>query len=737
MKRNGKKTILILLLMMFALASNASYTVTVIIMSGNGTVVCNGQTITKGAAGWINVNSTGSLSFTFNPADGYYLSGLKYTKGVGEDGSSYNELSKVKDGKYTTTISSDRTYMVEFSEGVPSTESPKAVDLGLSVDWANMNLGASNSVGAGNLYLWNKNQPSSEWGSNWRMPTHDEQVELATKCSWSTVTVNGTVVFKVTGPNGNYIYLPKTGWAPYYDGYTGNAQLTSSGFYWSSNTYNTSNETMCYVLSYDGSTVSYNGSYNISAIKMAIRPVSASNQSFSLSIQSSGAGTVSYDGNSITNATRTFTVIKGTSVTINFSANAGYKLSTLTVNGSNVTSSVSNNQYTIGSVTGNTTIVATFAENLQSFSVEGINYRMTSVANKTLNVGSGSYNGHVIIPANITYGGETWSVRGVESGAFNNAAITAITWNPTHAIGSNAFGNQTNPNLLLYVKAASYAPSNIQNVIANGKAKKIVLTDASSGNNFDCPEAFTAEEISYTHRSRMTTGINESRGWETIALPFPVRSITHESKGTLVPFKAYSSNHLPFWLYEWSSTGFVEAGSIEANTPYIISFPNNEHYYMDYNISGNITFSSNNVTVSKSTDTNIATGKGYRFVPNYSILGASTQIFPLNVQNDYSTHTDYYAEGSTFIKELRTVHPFEAYMMTGANNAKPAIPIFEELPTAIREIPVIDYNNEKGLRVYTMAGNLVLSSESMTLQEVLKRLPAGVYIVNGKKMVVR
>ena len=736
MKKNGKRIILLLLLMVFSLASNASYTVTVIIMSGNGTVVCNGQTVTKGAAGWINVGSNGSLSFTFNPADGYYLSGLDYTKGIGEDGSSYNELSKVKDGKYTTTISSNRTYLVEFSEGVPSTESQKAVDLGLSVDWANMNLGAVNSIGAGNLYLWNINQPSLEWGSNWRLPTHDEQVELATKCSWSTVRVNGTEVFKVTGPNGNYIYLPKTGWAPCYDGYTGETQVTASGFYWSSNTFESSNETLCYALSYDGSTLIYNNGYNISVVKMAIRPVSTSNKSCSLSIQSSGSGTVSYDGNSITNTTRTFTVYKGSSAILTFTPSSGYYLSKLTVGGTDVTSSVSNNRYTISNITANTTVVATFKAILLPFSQDGINYEVRSTADYTLNVGKGNYSGHVVIPATVTYDGDTWTVAGVVDGAFNHSGITAITWNPRTVLSNSAFGSDMNPNMLVYVQSESYAPTNVQNIVANGRAKKIVLTDAASGNDFNCPVAFTAEEISYTHRYGMTTGIGECRGWETIALPFDVKQFTHESKGKLIPFKVYSSTSAgkPFWLYELTATGFVEAEGIEANKPYIISMPNNSYYVDTYNLAGKVTFSAENVSVLATADIRKSTYGEKTFVPAFTAMAASINVYALNANNDYCTNTDYRAEGSTFIRESRSVHPFEAYMTTSSANAKREMCIFDDLPTAIREIPT---QGEKGVRIYSMSGELIMFDQNISIEEALKHLKRGVYFMNGKKMVVK
>ena len=70
----------------------------------------------------------------------------------------------------------------------------------------------------------------ASWGGSWRMPTYEEISELNTKCTWTWTSLNGTDGYKVTGPNGNSIFLPAAG---YRDGeslsYAG-----SYGVYWSS-----------------------------------------------------------------------------------------------------------------------------------------------------------------------------------------------------------------------------------------------------------------------------------------------------------------------------------------------------------------------------------------------------------------------------------------------------------------------------------------------------------------------
>ena len=71
------------------------------------------------------------------------------------------------------------------------------------------------------------------WGPSWRMPTTVQMKELINKCSWEWTTRNGIPGQLVTGPNGNSIFLPATG-------YRYNSTLYYSyfeGHYWSRDLY--------------------------------------------------------------------------------------------------------------------------------------------------------------------------------------------------------------------------------------------------------------------------------------------------------------------------------------------------------------------------------------------------------------------------------------------------------------------------------------------------------------------
>ena len=140
---------------------------------------------------------------------------------------------------------------------------PEPVDLGLSVDWATFNLGASSPGEYGDYFSWgeitNKGYYSLDsyiynydqyldmtskenisgtkydaahvrLGSGWRMPTKEECEELVNNCTWSWEQYDGgNWGMKVTALNGNSIFLPAGGYPnPSW------MQVGSYGTYWTS-----------------------------------------------------------------------------------------------------------------------------------------------------------------------------------------------------------------------------------------------------------------------------------------------------------------------------------------------------------------------------------------------------------------------------------------------------------------------------------------------------------------------
>lgn len=137
-----------------------------------------------------------------------------------------------------------------------------AIDLGLSVLWADYNVGSTNESVAGGLYGWG--DPSGEkvstdwrdyfpisdylciripydisgtksdiatmlWGKLWRMPTKGEWTELLEKCKWTKINSRRFKGYRVEGPNGKSIFLPYTGIRC-----GDNISNLDNGYYWTS-----------------------------------------------------------------------------------------------------------------------------------------------------------------------------------------------------------------------------------------------------------------------------------------------------------------------------------------------------------------------------------------------------------------------------------------------------------------------------------------------------------------------
>jgi surface protein len=303
--------------------------------------------------------------------------------------------------------------------------------------------------------------------------------------------------------------------------------------------------------------------------------------------------------------------------------------------------------------------------------------------------------------------------------------IAAIVWNADSALTTSMLDGIDNPNLLVYVTEASKAPSGIQNLVINGTAEEIVLTDASGNNNFYCPQAFTAQSISYTRNFSQTTQIDVCRGWETICLPFTVQSVRHQSHGALTPFGG-GDNGYPFWLRQLSGNGLTRATQIQANVPYLISMPNNTVYPSVYNQAGNVTFSASNVTVPV-TSAQTASGAGVTLRAAFQQVAQGSGVYALNVGEARGS----YPEGSVFEQNYRGIRPFQAY--TNHNSGTRFITLMSlglggDDATGISELRIENEELRDTLgEWYSLDGRRLDS----------KPTKKGVYIRSGKKIVIK
>ena len=119
------------------------------------------------------------------------------------------------------------------------------VDLGLPSGtlWKNANEGGDDA-------LYNYDEAVRKFGN--KLPTWKQLEELKNKCTW-TWTGNG---YKVTGPNGNSIYLPAAGYRHCNGGVD---NVGTYGDYWSSTPYGS--DTACHLYFWDsGKAYIYYGS---------------------------------------------------------------------------------------------------------------------------------------------------------------------------------------------------------------------------------------------------------------------------------------------------------------------------------------------------------------------------------------------------------------------------------------------------------------------------------------------
>lgn len=190
------------------------------------------------------------------------------------------------------------------------------VDLGLSVKWATMNIGATRPEEYGDYFAWGETKPKSDyslstykygnsikninkyctdrfygyrffkdnktildpeddaahvnWGGDWRMPTKEEQDELCENCTWTWTTLNGVNGYKVQskkiGYTDKWIFLPAAG----YRGDSGLCDVGNYGDYWSSSLY-TGNPDYAYDLYFASGEVDWGYDYRYRG--QSVRPV--------------------------------------------------------------------------------------------------------------------------------------------------------------------------------------------------------------------------------------------------------------------------------------------------------------------------------------------------------------------------------------------------------------------------------------------------------------------------------
>ena len=279
------------------------------------------------------------------------------------------------DAAYTFTIGEDVALVARFEKIRTYLNGYEYIDLGLpsGTKWAAYNVGATKPEEFGGFYAWGETEEKDDysestykfgyyttndnglikyyhyskyieeqsgvfdrevlepeddvayvkWGGGWRMPTNDECAELLENCTQEWATINGVEGCKLTGPNGNTIFLPAPGEI------SGTIRANEGmGFYWNANcgSGRTHTQTRGFYLGFRVGSYSYCGitSY-YRETGMPVRPVcgtpAAPVVNYTVSVLNNENGIVLINGENVVSAS----VAKGTEVTVTAIANDGYE----------------------------------------------------------------------------------------------------------------------------------------------------------------------------------------------------------------------------------------------------------------------------------------------------------------------------------------------------------------------------------------------------------------------------
>ena len=224
---------------------------------------------------WRLLEESGAV---FLPAAGIFISPNHFITAIEEGAHYYTSNQYDEDNAYWFgfrssyyTINYNKKHMrrsVRLVHDTIISFEPEYVDLGLSVKWATCNVGATKPEEYGNYFAWGETDSKEvydwssylwcngteesinkynttdrlttllpeddaahvNWGEEWRMPTDKEWTELRENCIWTQTMQSGINGYKVTGINGNSIFLPAAGFH-----YANGLSYTNShGDYWSS-----------------------------------------------------------------------------------------------------------------------------------------------------------------------------------------------------------------------------------------------------------------------------------------------------------------------------------------------------------------------------------------------------------------------------------------------------------------------------------------------------------------------
>lgn len=283
-----------------------------------------------------------------------------------------------------------------------------------------------------------------------------------------------------------------------------------------------------------------------------------------------------------------------------------------------------------------------------------------------------------------------------------------------------------NPNTVYLLAEGTTVPEALKgkNVVVGNTAEVINIID---GKPFETPVDITAATVNYVRTfAGNGDGVN---GWESIALPFEVNNVM-TSDGTPAPFFADAADQSgKIWLMSITEADENQvtidyANMMNANESYLIAVKDLAGQELVFT-GANVTLGADAKSVSSIGDFDFI-GRAGNYSTNYMYVLSE----PAYAKTEDGTSAEVSSDVFTLVNNQLgfAVEPFRAYLVNynqGVNNGTLAINIATQTATGITDVTVADVKASTG--IFTIDGRRISGT--------VEQLPAGIYIINGKKVV--
>ncbi len=336
--------------------------------------------------------------------------------------------------------------------------------------------------------------------------------------------------------------------------------------------------------------------------------------------------------------------------------------------------------------------------------------------------------------AGYLYGSRACGLRGLDyAGTREDGILSYLATGSVNAVGGTTYAvtanvsaldctscdalptfnlSRSGRNTLYFFKGGTAVPESLdgRNVIVGGQTDNISLSDEEA---YVAPIDYTTNKITYSRV--FDKACNGKTGWQTIVLPFEPTNISVDGQPL-----SWQDGDLYLQAFAYVNPDdevcFEKPDRFEANIPYIIGVPEDL-------VGKTITFEAEDQAMFSTQENPLSIGSDcYNFIGTMR-KKSYTDILALN------------AEGSAFepVTKSTAVSPFRAYFTEHLAEPKNIV-IYRET-TGISLTSNLSPKGVGSRYVYDLQGRKV--ADNSQLSTVNSQLKPGIYIVKGKKIVIK